>query len=83
MRACCQYDGVRYIEMDKTINKKFLFKHFGETATFVYKKEPHPFSSARRQLPDMDVLYIVHEGQETKICDCDCHLNDPNLCVMH
>lgn len=81
--ACCQYDGIRFIEMDKSIKKSFLVKNFGETATFVYKKEPHPFSSVRRQLPDMDVLYIVHAGQETKLCDCDCHLNDPDLCVMH
>lgn len=81
--ACCQFSGVRFIEMDKSINKSFLVKHFGETATFVYKKEPHPFSSVRRPLPDMDVLYIVHDGQETTLCSCDCHINDPNMYVMH
>ena len=83
MRACCQHDGIRFIEMDKSVNKSFLPKNFGAEATTVYRKEPHPFSSIRRQLPDQDVLYVLHEHQETKLCDCDCHLNDPNLCVMH
>lgn len=81
--ACCEYSGIRYIEMDKSISTPFLVKHFGEKATFVYKKEPNPFSSDRRQLPDMDVLYIVHDGQEKKLCNCECHVNDPNMYVMH
>lgn len=81
--ACCEYSGIRYIEMDKSISTPFLVKNFGEKATFVYKKEPNPFSSDRRQLPDMDVLYIVHDGQEKKLCNCECHVNDPNMYVMH
>lgn len=83
MFACCQYSEVRYIEMDKSVHKSFLIKNFGPDAVTVYRKEPNPFSSVRKQLPEQEVLYVIEGNKETKLCNCECHLNDPNLCVMH
>lgn len=69
--------------MDKSINPSFIKKNFGAEATSVYRKEIHPFNSVRRPLPDVDVFYVIHGKVETVLCSCECHVNDPDLCVMH
>jgi len=83
MQACCNHCGAKYIEKDTSVNKNFLNKHFGDDASTVYRKVPHPFNSAKRQLPDLTVLYVVQGTTETELCSCPCHVNDPDIHIDH
>lgn len=83
MQACCHNCGQKYIEKDNSVNQSFINKHFGSEAVAIYKQVPHPFNSAKRQLPDLTVLYVVQGDVETEVCSCPCHVNDPNIHIDH
>lgn len=82
--ACCKYYG-NFINEDKSIDKDFLTKHFGENAEvvieevkegewadFVFSKHGH--------YPKY--TFVISDQEKTELCVCPCH-NKTGPVVMH